>query len=217
MEHTTPLNLQDIRQEYIKAALDEQAAQAQAMDQFEDWFRQALNAGIQEPTAMSLSTLDTEGQLASRIVLLKDFSSEGFIFYTNYESRKGRAIVAHAQVALLFFWPELERQIRIEGKAERVDPRISDAYFQSRPEGSRMGAWASPQSQVIGDRSVLENKVKEVQQRFQDQPIPRPPHWGGFLVRPQRIEFWQGRASRLHDRLMYTQVPEGWKIERLAP
>lgn len=217
MDQTPPLNLQDIRQEYIKAALDETAAHASAIDQFDAWFRQALQADIQEPTAMNLSTVDGEGQLSSRIVLLKEFSAEGFVFYTNYRSRKAQAIKMHAQVALLFFWPELERQIRIEGKAKQVPEETSDAYFQSRPLGSRIGAWASPQSQVITGRHILEENVKALEKEYQQKPVPRPPHWGGFLVRPQRIEFWQGRASRLHDRLCYQKKPDGWQIERLAP
>lgn len=214
---TTSLRLQDIRQEYMKAELSEEAARPDAIEQFEDWFRQALHAGIAEPTAMSLSTMDADGRLSARIVLLKDFDAEGFVFFTNYQSRKAAAVISHPQVALLFFWPELERQIRIEGRAEKVAEAVSDAYFNSRPPGSRIGAWASPQSQVIPARSVLEENVRKLEKTFQNKPVPRPGHWGGFRVQPERIEFWQGRPSRLHDRLLYTRVAEKWQIQRLAP
>jgi pyridoxamine 5'-phosphate oxidase len=166
---------------------------------------------------MALSTVSPEGRPSSRIVLLKGYSEEGFVFFTNYTSDKGKQIEHNQHVSLLFFWKELERQVRIEGVASQVAAEESDAYFDSRPVGSRLGAWASPQSQKIADREILDKELEKITAQFSEQQIPRPPHWGGYRVKPTRIEFWQGRSSRLHDRILYELVDENWQISRLAP
>ncbi len=186
--------------------------------QFQAWFDTALAAGLPEPNAMTLATATPDGRPSARMVLIKGVDSRGFVFYTNYESRKGRELEANPWAALVFYWPELERQIRIEGRVERVAAEESDAYFASRPLGSRLGAWASPQSQVIPGRDVLEARLRDLEARFASGDVPRPPHWGGYRVVPEAVEFWQGRPSRLHDRLRYTRQADGrWAIERLAP
>ena len=186
--------------------------------QFQAWFDTALAAGLPEPNAMTLATATPDGRPSARMVLIKGVDPRGFVFYTNYESRKGRELEANPWAALVFYWPELERQIRIEGRVERVAAEESDAYFASRPLGSRLGAWASPQSQVIPGRDVLEARLRDLEARFASGDVPRPPHWGGYRVVPEAVEFWQGRPSRLHDRLRYTRQADGrWAIERLAP
>jgi pyridoxamine 5'-phosphate oxidase len=207
----------DLRREYQMSRLDEASSDADPFRQFERWFEEAVRAGLPEPNAMGLATAEG-GRPSLRIVLLKGFDERGFVFYTNYLSRKGRELDANPMAALTFFWAELERQLRIEGRVERVSAEESDAYFQSRDRGSRVGAWASPQSELIGSREVLEARAAEAQARFEGQElVPRPPHWGGFRVLPDYFEFWQGRPSRLHDRLAYTPAAGGWQRARLAP
>ncbi len=209
--------LADLRKSYIKGSLSEEDVQKNPIDQFNIWFDQARHAELPEPNAMTVASVDADGKPSARIVLIKEVTNQGFVFFTNYDSRKGQALTHNPQAALLFFWPELERQIRVEGTVEKLSEEASDEYFHSRPLDSRIGAWASPQSQVISGRSVLVAKAAEYALKFALNP-PRPPHWGGFRVKPQALEFWQGRPSRLHDRIRYTQQAYGiWKIERLAP
>jgi pyridoxamine 5'-phosphate oxidase len=189
------------------------------MDLFRLWWHEAIDAEIEEANAMTLATVDVRHQPSARIVLLKVLSNEGFEFFTHYESRKAHDMAHNPDVALLFFWKELERQIRIEGRVEKVSRERSENYFQSRPRGSQLGGWISPQSQVIPDRTVLENRAKVVADKFAGlDPLPLPEHWGGYLVRPRIMEFWQGRPDRLHDRFRYSLVENGiWKVDRLAP
>lgn len=208
--------LADLRKSYMMGSLSEEDVTPNPIDQFKIWFDQAQHAELPEPNAMTVASVDENGKPSSRVVLIKDVSPQGFVFFTNYNSRKGLALQANPHAALLFFWPELERQIRIEGSIEKVSDQESDEYFHSRPLDSRIGAWASPQSQVISGRSVLVAKAAEYALKFALNP-PRPPHWGGFRVKPEVLEFWQGRPSRLHDRIRYTLHQNQWKIERLAP
>ncbi|MBA3628878.1 MAG: pyridoxamine 5'-phosphate oxidase [Actinobacteria bacterium] len=185
--------------------------------QFMVWFRAAGAAGPNEPNAMTLATAGEGGRPSARVVLLKDVSRGGFVFYTNYESRKGDDLAENPQAALVFFWPEIERQVRVEGRAERVDRSDSEAYWRTRPRGAQLGAWASDQSRVIAGRPVLDDRLREVAQRYAGVDVPAPPHWGGWRIMPSEIEFWQGRPDRMHDRLIYRRAEPGWTVERLAP
>lgn len=206
-----------LKREHGDEGLELDNLHADPLEQFELWFSDAIEANLLTPNAMTLATVGEDGQPSARITLLKGFDERGFIFFSNYESRKGRELLAHPLAALVFHWSELGRQVRIEGRVERLVVDESDAYFRSRSHGSRIGAWASPQSTVIADRAELERLVRETEERFADDEIPLPPHWGGFLLVPARIEFWKGRRSRLHDRFRFTRQPDGWQVQRLAP
>lgn len=210
------MSIADLRQEYMLAGLSEAEAQRDPMAQFERWFKDALDAGVPLANAMTLATVTAEGAPDGRVVLLKGIEAGGFVFYTNYASRKGRQLAHRPAACLVFLWTPLERQVRIEGVTERVPAADSDAYFQSRPLGSRLSAWASPQSEPVADRETLERALAEMENRFGAEP-PRPPNWGGYRLTPHAIEFWQGRENRLHDRLLYRRRNGGWTIERLAP
>jgi pyridoxamine 5'-phosphate oxidase len=212
------MSLSNLRTEYERGELSENSAAQDAIEQFSRWFEQARAAGVREVTAMSLATASRDGRPCVRIVLLKEFDASGFVFYTNYLSRKGRELQDNPLACGLFFWIELERQVRIEGAVSRVTPEESDRYFSQRPLDARLGAWASPQSEPIADRAELEARLEQARARFpQPADPPRPPHWGGYRIAPERIEFWQGRVSRLHDRLLYVREPGGWRRTRLAP
>jgi len=210
-------DLRHLRSEYRHAALDEHDVDRDPFRQFAHWFDAAVAAKVPEPNAMTLATVDAAGRPAARIVLLKEVDARGFTFYTNYRSRKGRELAAQPQAALLFFWPDLERQVRVDGTVEKVDTATADAYFRVRPKLSRIGAWASPQSEPLADRAALEARFAEANVRFPEEEVPRPPHWGGYRLLPEAFEFWQGRASRLHDRIVYTREEDRWRIGRLAP
>lgn len=207
-----------IRADYTKDSLSKQDVNENPFVQFKNWFQHALRAEVVEPNAMVLSTISNDGYPTSRIVLMKDIKADGISFFTNYESQKSIDITNNPKVCVIFFWPELQRQIRIEANAERLDEHESTEYYQSRPKGSQVGAWASPQSQIIPNRQFLEERVDYYEQEFKELDVlPRPAHWGGFLLRPVKFEFWQGRASRLHDRIEYAVENGVWIYNRLAP
>jgi pyridoxamine 5'-phosphate oxidase len=197
--------------------LRENEVNADPFKQFQLWLDEAIGAKLPQPLGMTLATAGANGKPSARLVLLRGFDERGFVFFTNYDSRKSRELHENPWAALVFYWPELDRQVRIEGQVERVSEEESDAYFQTRPRGSQLGAWASPQSQVISDRASLDRRMHELMKKYEAGPVPRPPHWGGFRLRPEMIEFWQGQANRLHDRLRYRRLETGWHLERLAP
>jgi len=214
------MNLADLRREYSQADLSEESVLPDPIEQFRKWFEEARNAELLEPNAMVLATVDAAGQPFTRTVLLKDLDSKGLVFYTNFGSRKGQQIAGNPRVSLLFPWLHLERQVSINGEASRISTAESLRYFVTRPLGSRLGAWTSPQSQVITSRAILEAKLAQMQEKFSSGEIPLPSFWGGYRVRPTTIEFWQGRRNRLHDRIQYSRVSldsETWSVHRLAP
>jgi pyridoxamine 5'-phosphate oxidase len=210
-------SIADIRTDYRMKSFLEADAATDPYTQFGQWWLEAVESKIEEVNAMTLATATADGFPSARIVLLKGYDKNGFVFFTNYQSQKGQEIAANPKACLLFFWKELERQVRIDGSIEKISAADSEIYFNSRPLGSRIGAWCSPQSTVIKDRSILDKNVTHYTNKFINQEIPRPEHWGGYIVKPTAIEFWQGRSSRLHDRLRYTATTESWKLERLAP
>ena len=210
--------ISNLREDYRAQTLDIREVALDPIQQFEVWFKEALDSEVKEPNAMTVATTNSEGQPSARIILLKGFDEKGFVFYTNYNSKKGIELAQNPNVALVFLWKELERQIRIEGVTKKVSSIQSTEYFQSRPKGSQIGAWASPQSQIVESRLQLENNYEELKEKYKNKLIlPKPTHWGGYVVQPKLIEFWQGRSSRLHDRICYTAQGEQWSIERLAP
>ncbi len=211
------LDLTSLRQDYTKASLDTDSVSPSPFDQFQLWFQQALSGGILEPNAMVLGTSDAAGNVSQRTVLLKAFDQKGFVFYTNYKSKKAQQISENGKVSLLFPWYKLERQVAISGIAEKVSTQESMAYFLSRPHGSQLGAWVSHQSKVITSRSILEQKLSEMKAKFKEGKLPFPDFWGGYRIVPTSIEFWQGRSSRLHDRILYERNENIWDIKRLAP
>ena len=212
------MNIGSIRKDYMMLTLDESSVEQLPSKQFEKWWAEVVASQIDEMNAMVLSTVNEKCEPSSRVVLLKGFDSNGLVFFTNYNSAKGCDISRNQHVSLLFFWKELERQVRIQGKAVKIDAEQSDNYFHSRPEGSKLGAWASPQSEEIANRDVLNGKLDEVKAKFEGTEVSRPPHWGGYVVMPVCIEFWQGRQDRLHDRIAYFLQDDGsWQIKRLAP
>ncbi|MDF1696833.1 MAG: pyridoxamine 5'-phosphate oxidase [Saprospiraceae bacterium] len=210
--------IEDMREHYDLSTLDEQHVDADAMKQFHVWFNEARKAEVLEPNAMTLSTIDKDGNPASRTVLLKGLETDRFLFYTNYNSDKAQEIESHSAIALLFLWKKLQRQVRITGFAKKTTKEQSQAYFNSRPKGSQLGAWVSPQSQVIPNKDFLANRKEDMIKKFMDVAnVPLPDFWGGYYLKPEKIEFWQGRPNRLHDRLRYRRVDGNWIIERLAP
>lgn len=212
------MNIGDIRKEYQQQSLTESDVHGDAIEQFRRWWEEATQSAIEEVNAMTLATSSSDGLPAARIVLLKGFDEKGFTFFTNYSSFKGKQLLENPRACLVFFWKELERQVRITGLVEMVSEKESNEYYDSRPVGSKIGAWASPQSQVIVNRKWLEQNEQQYEKDFEGKPITRPPHWGGYRVRPTIIEFWQGRPSRLHDRIQYSLADNGnWVLERLAP
>ena len=207
-----------LREEYTRAGLKESDTDPNPIEQFRAWFDEALTANLHEPNAMTLATATPEGRPSARVVLLKGFDERGFVFYTNYEGRKSGELEANPRCALDFYWGELERQVRIEGRAGRIPDEESDVYFAGRPRGSQLGAWVSEQSRPVADRGVLERRLRELEAEYEGHEVPRPPFWGGYRVEPEIIEFWQGRENRLHDRLVYRRSGNGgWRRERLQP
>lgn len=212
------IQIRDLRQDYRSSFLLENEVDENPFQQFSKWFNDAIKAQVLEPNAMTLATASKEGIPSARIVLLKDFNEKGFTFYTNYNSCKAQQLDNNPLAALIFFWGDLERQVRIEGVVEKVNTSEAEDYFQSRPKGSQLGAWASPQSEIIPDRTFLEKNLNQLSEKYKDNDVPKPEHWGGYRVIPTSIEFWQGRSNRLHDRLLYKQNKDrSWKIVRLAP
>ena len=209
--------LNQIRRDFADKPLEEQSVNDNPFLQFSVWFEEAVNAQLLDPYAMLISTVDETGQPHSRVVYLRNISDEGMVFYTNYNSQKGKNISASNKIAITFFWVELERQIRIEGTVKKVSEELSDKYFAARPRESQLGAWASNQSETIKNRAELEENLKQFTEKFKGVDVPRPPHWGGYIVEPIKFEFWQGRPSRLHDRLVYTKSKSNWVISRVAP
>ncbi|QIN79866.1 pyridoxamine 5'-phosphate oxidase [Rubrobacter marinus] len=210
-------DLRSLRKEYTRAGLREGDLAPDPMEQFRRWFDDALAASLHEPNAMTVATATPDGRPSARVVLLKGFDERGFVFYTNYEGRKGRELEANPSCALVFYWGELERQVRVEGRASRVPGEESDAYYESRPLGSRLGAWASAQSREVGERATLEERLRELEGEYEGREVTRPPFWGGYRVEPEVVEFWQGRENRLHDRLAYRRASGGWEVVRLQP
>jgi len=211
-------NIADIRRDYQLRTLSENEVSPDPVGQFEKWWEEAIHSDLDEPNAMTLATATADGMPDARIVLLKGFDQTGFTFFTNYDSAKGQQLLENPRATVVFFWKELERQVRISGLISQTSAAVSDEYFNSRPEGSRLGAWASPQSDAIESREWLEANERKFVEEFSGKPIARPPHWGGYVLKPVRVEFWQGRPSRLHDRICYSLLPSGqWKIQRLAP
>jgi pyridoxamine 5'-phosphate oxidase len=212
------MDISSLRESYRWGGFSESEAAADPFLQFQHWFQDAVSANLREPNAMTLATVDASGQPSARIVLLKGADERGFVFFTNYQSHKANDLAANPRCSLVFFWNELERQVRISGSAQKLTEEESTAYFQSRPRESQLGAWASPQSRQISDRQFLSDQLSTLEKQFADaDPLPKPPFWGGFLVVPHEIEFWQGRVGRLHDRLAYRRAADGWQLVRLAP
>lgn len=208
----------DLRQEYTAQSLHENDIASNPIDQFEKWWQQAVASEIKEPNAMTLATASADGVPSARVMLLKGFSKDGFLFFTNYKSFKSMQLEENPKACLVFFWGELERQVRVLGLVSKADDATNDEYFQSRPMGSRIGAWASPQSSVVESREWLDAQYDRLIEEYNDKDVQRPPHWGGYYVQPVAVEFWQGRPGRLHDRIQYNLQQDGsWKIERLAP
>ncbi len=210
--------LSDMRRDYSKMTLNSNAISKDPIVQFEKWFQEAVTSNVAEPNALTLSTVSEDGRPSGRIVLLKGVEKGKFVFYSNYQSQKGKELDKNPACGLTFFWPDLERQVRIEGIASRTDSASSEKYFQSRPRESQIGAWASPQSAIISNREILDERVNKIQEKFKGlEKLPKPNQWGGFEVEPLKIEFWQGRPNRLHDRIVFTKVDDAWQIHRLAP
>lgn len=209
-------SLHQMRQEYAAGSLNETNMPHNPMEVFNVWLDFAINSGLTEPNAMTVATATADGKPSARVVLLKEVNDNGFVFFTNYMSRKGRELIVNPEVAIVFDWHNLERQVRVEGRAEKLSAEESEAYFNERPEDAKIGAWASPQSKIVKDREELEKHLEEIEEQFEDMPVHRPSHWGGYLIRPSVIEFWQGRPSRMHDRIVYYKTEDGWTMHRLA-